>query len=332
MILRYAQLSRHPRVFLSMTGLRLPEFEDLLTDVAPRHAAQEQKRLCRPGRKRALGAGHPFVLCPRDQILLAVVWLRQYPTQEVLGYLFGVSDSTVLRTVNRVLPLLEASGRDTMRLPDPGKKRRRQLDDLLKGTPELAVIIDSFEQHVQRPRACPKEQGSGQDSGQDTQKQATSTPDKDAFYSGKKKQHTLKSQVAVDEQCGKFVDVAHSVPGPSADLKLLESSGLMPRLPADVGALGDLAYQGMAALHPQGLGATPRRKPRAKERPAEDVLYNRAFSRRRIVVENSIGRLRRYQCVRQTDRHHRQQHTARVVAIAGLVNRQIDHRLGGCVC
>ena len=39
-----------------------------------------------------------------------------------------------------------------MRLPDPGRKQRRQLDDLLKETPELAVVIDSFEQRVQRPR------------------------------------------------------------------------------------------------------------------------------------------------------------------------------------
>ena len=85
MILRYAELSRHERIFLAMTGLRLPEFEDLLTDVLPRHAAQEQSRLCRPARKRGPGAGHPFALCPRDQVLLCVVWLRQDPTQEVLG-------------------------------------------------------------------------------------------------------------------------------------------------------------------------------------------------------------------------------------------------------
>ena len=337
MILRYAELSRHERIFLSMTGLRLPEFADLLGDVLPRHAAAEHRRRCRPQRKRAIGAGHPFVLCPRDQILLSVVWLRQYPTQEVLGYLFGVSDSTVLRIVSRVLPLLEASGRDTMRMPDPGKKRRRQLDALLKDTPELAVIIDSFEQRVQRPQKAPKgEPEPGQPSGKDARSvaQTPAAPGRgtDAFYSGKKKQHTLKSQVAVDEESGKFVDVAESAPGPSADLKLLAQSGLMRRLPADVGGIGDLAYLGIAALHPQGLGATPRKKPRGKERPPEDVLYNRAFSRRRIVVENSIGRLRRYQCLSQMDRHHRQQHTARVVAVAGLVNRQIDHRLRGCVC
>jgi hypothetical protein len=80
----------------------------------------------------------------RDHVLLTVIWLRLYPIHEVLGYLFGVSDSTVSRLIERVLPLLEQSGRDGLRLPDPGKKRRRQLPDLLKDMPELSVIVDSF--------------------------------------------------------------------------------------------------------------------------------------------------------------------------------------------
>jgi hypothetical protein len=324
MILRYLSLSRHRQVFLSITGLRVPEFDALLGDVLPPLARTEAQRHSHPARRRAAGAGPPFALCPRDQILLCVVWLRQYPTQEVLGYLFGVSDSTVLRVVARVLPLLEAAGRDTMRLPDPGRKRRRHLDALLANTPGLAVVIDSFEQRVQRPGKP------GQEGGNDVV--PAQVGGKDRFYSGKKKQHTLKSQVAVDEQSGKFVDISDSVPGPTADLVLLERSGLLRRLPAGVGGLGDLAYLGLWALHPQGLGATPRRKPRGKERPPEDVAYNQAFSRRRIVVEHSIGRLRRYQSVTQMDRHHRLNHAPRVVAIAGLVNRQIDHRLGSCVC
>ncbi len=39
--------------------------------------------------------------------------------------------------IARLLPLLEASGKDTMRLPDPGRKRRRSLDALLVETPDL---------------------------------------------------------------------------------------------------------------------------------------------------------------------------------------------------
>lgn len=74
--------------------------------------------------------------------------------------------------------------------------------------------------------------------------------ERDGYYSGKKKQHTLKSQVAVDEDTGAVVDISESVPGPTADLTLLKESGLMGRLPPGVGALGDLAYVGSTIWTP----------------------------------------------------------------------------------
>jgi hypothetical protein len=311
MMLRYQYLKKNKTVFKAMTGLQVVEFDQLVQDILPSYAQAEEKRLSRPSRQRAIGGGPDFELEPRDQILLTVVWLRKYPTHEVLGYLYGVSDTTVSRCLKRVLPLLSAAGRDTMRMPMPSRKRRRQLSDLLQGLPELAVIIDTFEQAVQRPE---------------------DRNEADGYYSGKKKRHTLKSQVAVDDANGQIVDIAESVPGPTADITVLKQSALLDRLPAGVGGLGDLAYVGIDQLHPQGLGATPRRKPRGKPRPAEDVAYNTAFSQRRIKVEHTIGRLRRYEALSQTDRHHRRQHTERVVAVAGLVNRQMRHRLPTLTC
>lgn len=306
MICRYDHLRRHPSVFLAMTGLSLDEFEELLTDMLPRLVTAEQVRLQRTNRRRAIGAGRTPHLCRTNQLLLVIIWLRQYPTNEVLGYLFGVSDSTASRLIARILPLLEAAGKDAMRLPDPGRKHRAELDALLASTPQLAVIIDTFEQRVQRSKE---------------------RSDADGHYSGKKKQHTLKSQVAVNELSGEIVDVADSVPGPTADITVVKESKLLERLPKGVGAIGDLAYVGIADLHPQGLGATPRRKPRGKDRPPEDSAFNRAFAKRRITVEHGIARLRRYQSLSQMDRHHRQNHTPRVRAVAGLANRQIRSRL-----
>ena len=162
-----------------MTGVTVELFDHMLPDLLAAFAAQRRQRLHRrPGRQRAFGGGDDFDLSPADQLLLTIVWLRHYPTQECLGYLFAVSDSTALRAIRRCLPLLEQSGKDTMRLPDPGKGHRRDLPALLKVTPALAVIVDTFEQRTQRPQRWQR-----------------------AYYSGKKKAHTLKSQVAVDEDC-----------------------------------------------------------------------------------------------------------------------------------
>jgi hypothetical protein len=306
MILRYQHLSNHAKVFLAMTGLQPSEFVQLVREVKPLYEQAELARKSRPGRKRQIGGGHPFELSVTDQILLTVVWLRTYPTNLVLGFLFEVNEATVSRCIARVLPVLEQDGRDRMRMPDPGRKRRRHLDDLLRETPELAVVIDSFEQRVQRPRE---------------------RSEADAYYSGKKKSHTLKSQIAVDEESGEIVAVSGSVKGPTADLTLLKQSGFLDKLPEGVGAIGDLAYVGIAKLHPKGLGATGRKKERGQPRSQADIEYNRAFSRRRIIVENSIGRMKRYQSINQTDRQHREGHPARTVAVAGLANRQIRSRL-----
>jgi hypothetical protein len=303
MILRRDHLGKHPSVFRSMTGLTVDAFDRMLPELVAAFAADRRRRLDRPGRQRAVGGGDAFDLGIGDQFLLTVVWLRHYPTQEALGYLFGVSDSTALRAVRRCLPILERAGKDTMRLPDPGRGHRRDLPALLKGTPELAVIVDTFEQRTQRPQRRQR-----------------------AYYSGKKKAHTVKSQVAVDED-GHIADVAASRPGRWADLKVFRRSGLAGKLiRANVGALGDLGYVGIDGVSPRLRAATPRRKPRGRERPPADRRYNRAFARRRIVVEHGIARLRRYQALSQVDRHRRRYHTARVRAVAGLVNRMLDHR------
>src|SRR5262245_31573294 len=303
MILRREHLGKHPSVFRSLTGLTVEVFDQFLPELLAAFAAERQRRLDRPNRRRAVGGGDDFDLGVADQFLLTIVWLRHYPTQECLGYLFGVSDSTALRAIRRCLPILEQAGKDSMRLPDPGRGHRRDLPALLKDTPALAVIVDTFEQRTQRPQRRQR-----------------------AYYSGKKKAHTLKSQVAVDED-GRVVNVAESRPGRWADLKVFQRSGLAGRLiRAKVGALGDLGYVGLDGVSPRLRGATPRRKPRGKDRPAADRRYNRAFARRRITVEHGINRLRRYQALSQVNRHRRKGHTARVRAVAGLVNRMLDHQ------
>jgi hypothetical protein len=306
-MISYSHLIQHANVFRKMTGLRPAEFEQLLGDVLPRFETAEGRRLERADRQRAVGGGDRPALAAREQILLTVIWLRVYPTHEVLGYLFGVSQPTVGRYLAHVLPVLEQAGRDTMRMPDPGRKRRRSLPELLDDIPDLAVVVDSFEQAVQRPR------------------QASEGP---AWYSGKQHRHTVKSQVTVQEDSGLIAHLSQSVPGRTADITLVKQSGLLAALPPGVACLSDSAYQGIAKLHP--LARSPFKRLGVKPKPLTQaqLAYNRAFNARRIIVENTLKRIRDYQALSQRDRQHRDlsSHSARVCAVAGLVNRQLMHR------
>ena len=304
MTLQYHHLRGYASVFLSMTGLRVGEFDTLATEVLPQFEAAENQRLARATRQRAVGGGEKPHLDSRNQLLLTVIWLRQYPTHDVLGFFFGVSQPTVGRYIERVLPLLEQSGRDSMKGHDPGRKRRRSLAALLEDVPDLARVVDSFEQRVQRPKAV---------------------ADRDGWYSGKKRMHTVKSQIVVESESGWIRDIADSVKGRVSDIKLIEQSGVLDDLPDRTGMMGDAAYQGILKLHP--LGCSPYKKPIRGELTEEMIAYNHAFSQRRIIVETVINRLRRYQSLTQMDRQHRINHTARVCAVAGLVNRQLRHRM-----
>ncbi len=214
-----------------MTGLHLAEFEDLVSDVRLLYQAAESARLNRPDRQRAIGGGDHPDLSEGNQILLTVSGLGLYPRQDVLGYFFGISQTTVSHYLSDVLPILEQAGRERMRMPDPGPKRRRPLSELLPDMPDIRLVIDSFEQKVQRP---------------------TDPTRQDDWYSRKKKTHSLKRQVAVDEATGESVDIPERVPGPQADLKRLEQSTLLDKLPAGVGGRGECGYQGIAKLHPKG--------------------------------------------------------------------------------
>lgn len=300
MIGRSAWLTQHPAVFRAMTGISVGEYGQIVQELAVSYAVAEQQRLSRPARRRAIGGGRRFTLSLADQVLLTIIWLRQYPTFPVLGYLFGLDDRPASRTVARLLPLLEAAGRDSMRLPDPGPHHRRDLPQLLKNTPGLMVLVDTFEQRVQRP---------GEPEGQKK------------WYSGKKKAHTIKSQISVEEATGRIVDVADSVPGPTADITVRKGSALPGRLPPGTGLLGDSAYQGLDKLHAEGY--SPRKKPKGQPRPEADRSYNREIARRRVTAEHSIGRLRRFEALSARDRQHRAGHTRRVCAVVGLVNRQL---------
>ena len=307
-MITYTRLKNHGNVFVKMTGLRPREFDALLVEVLPRFAEAEWHRLQRTERQRAVGGGDKADLSERDQILLTVIWLRLYPTHDVLGFLFGVSQPTVGRYIRHVLPVLERAGQASMRLPDPGRKRRRKLPDLLKDIPELAVVVDTFEQAVQRPKRA---------------------AERAAWYSGKKRSHTIKTQVTVDENTGWIAAMSDSVEGRSADITLLRQSQVLERLPPGVACLGDTAYQGIAKLHPSGFSPCKRLGRNAPPLSDEQIAYNHAFACRRIIVENIINRIRSYQCLTQRDRQHRstRNHHARTCAVAGLVNHQLHHRL-----
>jgi DDE superfamily endonuclease len=309
-MLSYDSLCRHPDAFPSLTGLNQAEFDRLADEFEAagrraRGSATATRRHHRPLRN-APGAGHPYRNDARARLLMALVWLRIYPTYEVLGLFFELHRRNAQLNVRAALEVLD--GLATFPFDRPGRDRRklRSRAEVMAAFPQVAVIIDAKEQRVNRPGGY-----------------AAQEP----YYSGKKKAHTLKTQVVVDP-CGRIETVSDSVPGgANHDLALLRSTGMLDRLGEGEGAMVDKGYVGVKASHPQVPIIIPFKASRGHPLTEEQEQSNRIVARYRIVVEHTMAQLNRFTVLRQVFRgRERGRHSEVIRVVAKLVNRRLEVR------
>ncbi len=251
----------------ALFGLTRAALGELLAQVLPellqrRQTAQAQ----RPARQRAVGGGRHRGLKPYQEVLLTLVYLRHNVAHAVVGALFGVSADTSENTFHEVVFVL----RDVCPAQRWDAEKRWQKGEP-SWTPDTVerALIDSFESPVRRP------------SRQDRQKRV---------YSGKKKRHTLKSQVVTDAQ-GDILDLDPGHRGPTADKRLYEQSTVAEYYPK-AAKQGDLAYQGIAGVR------VPHKKPKGGYLTDEQRAENRLLASVRVHVEHGIRRIKGWRIVR----------------------------------
>jgi hypothetical protein len=302
----YDTLTRYPSAFRSLTGMTPPEFDSLLTVFrAARDRHQRHSRTTRRGqpRQRRAGAGHPHRHDDCHRLLMTLVWLRLYPTYELLGFFFGLHKRNAQLNVRDVLATLATL--DDFPFDRPGRDRPKlhSVAEVMAAFPAVRVIIDSKEQRVNRP------------TGYDAQK---------PYYSGKKKAHTVKTQVVVDA-CGRIEGVSDSVPGgANHDLPLLCGSGVLEQLAAGEAAMMDKGYVGVKNYYADVPVVIPFKARRNHPLTEEQKAYNREVARYRIVVEHTMAQLNRFTVLRQVFRgQQRGRHGEVVRVVAQLVNRRL---------
>lgn len=307
-MLSYDALCRRPDAFPSLTGLTRAEFDRLAAEFeaaerAARGAATATRRDRRPLRN-APGAGHPDRNDARSRLLMALAWLRTSPTYEVLGLFFGLHKRNAQLNVRATLEALDAL--DTFPFDRPGRDRQklRSAAEVMAAFPQVRVIIDAKEQRIHRPE------------GFEAQK---------PYDSGKKKAHTLKTQVVVDPR-GRIETISDSVPGgANHDLTLLRRSGVLDRRGEGEGAMVDKGYVGVRASHPDVPIVIPFKASRSHPLTEEQREFNRVVARHRIVVEHTMAQLNRFTVLRQVFRGRwRERHSGVVRVVAKLVNRRLS--------
>lgn len=305
-MITYQKLEKKPSVFKSLTGITLTEFDELSQKFVSKWEQAEQKRLTRPQRRRAIGAGRPYSLAVSELLLLTLVWLRLYLSLEALSFLFGIDKATASRNTRRVLLVLRQLGDETLGWPEPPKRGQGQkLEKVLHDYPDLLAIIDATEQPIERS------------SDNATQK---------AHYSGKKKRHTRKTQIIVNEN-GEIRAVSGSIPGSVHDLELFRQSGAAKRIPEEVTAGGDSGYQGLHNELPKHSVFVPHKATRAHPLTPDQKLVNRELSSIRIRVENTLAELKHFKILADRFRHALELYDDIFLSVVALVNPRIARRV-----
>lgn len=306
MIISYAELKKKPRILKGFAGVTAPEFEELEAKAEPLWQAQEFKRLDRPDRKRAIGGGQSKTLPFREQLLLTLVWLRLYLVLEALGYLFGVDKSTASRYTHCVLPVLRQVGEATLGWPEPPQRGQgKRLEQVWQEQPDLLAYVDATEQRIRRS------------SNNEQQK-------KD--FSGKKNQHTRKTQFIVNE-AGLVRDLSLSSPGSKHDRKHFSDSGAAAKIPKEITVGGDLGYQGIQDDLLDHSVILPFKKSKLQPLTAEQKLLNQEFARGRIIVENTICQFKHFRVLAERFRHDVDNYDNAFRSVLAIVNPRIQKRV-----
>lgn len=142
-----------------------------------------------------------------------------------------------------------------------------------------------------------------------------------AFYSGKQRKHTLKTQAVVELQTSRIICLAHGK-GKMHDFRLLKSSGVKFGLLLKV--IADKGYQGITKIHDRSQ--TPLKKPRGGKLTSSQKKYNRELNRLRIVVEHVNRRLKIFKILSERYRNRHRRFGLRANLIAGIYNYEFNEK------
>lgn len=218
----YDKLKKNRREFLALTGLTMKEFKQLLPAFTRAYEQKYPPTKTRTGKKRQrkIGGGCTGNLpSPEQKLLFAMVYLKTYPIQAVLGALFNLSQSRTNEWLQILLPIVQQALNDLDVLPE---RRPRQFARTQKRKSKSnEYIIDGTERRRQRPKHKEKQT---------------------LHYSGKKKTHTDKNVVVVNAETKRVDYLSQTYAGKMHDKKIADTEQIS--YPREATVHKDTGFQG----------------------------------------------------------------------------------------
>ena len=283
-------------MFRTFTGLTPEEFNKIYKQLEQRYTQYEQKRLTQKKRKRAIGAGRPFKLPLKERMLMLLMYYRLYITYGLLEYVFDLNQSNVYRDIVLVEPVLKTC----IPIPEKMTKRTRKIgtmEELLELFPEMKAFIDATEQEIPRPKNKRRRKN---------------------YYSGKKKRHTVKTQIMVNKK-GVILHKTKHRNGKKHDYHLFKEKG-PPPIPPEVETGVDLGYLGIEKDYPDMKVKIPVKKQKGKEFTKKQKRQNKKLRKERVIVEHTISRMKKFRIVGEEFRNKLTRYDRMMSIVGGLVN------------
>ena len=210
----------------------------------------------------------------------------------------------MLPSLKRVLPVPMQDELLQVGVHAQAKKRIGTLKELLEAHPEFKdILLDATEQEVPKP----------QDKLQRKQR-----------YSGKKKQHTLKSQITVSKRL--VLHLSKPVPGSVHDYTLLRATGVIYHL-QNRKVRVDKGYEGIETAYPEADIDKPLRAQRNHPLTPLEKVYNHVMSSLRMPVEHTLAFLKKYAVLAGIYRGPTWRYDDTFLVVAGLSNFRIMNTL-----
>ena len=260
-------LKKGDRQMKALTGMSISEFKELVKEFEKALNQQKQTEyeqgIKEGKRQRKPGGGSKGKLkTVEDKLFFILVYLKCYPTWDVLGTMFGFHGSNAYHNARYLLNILEKTLGETAVLP---KREISSLEDLFEFFPELNdFFIDVTERPIQRPKDNVEQKNN---------------------YSGKKKKHTKKNTIITNES-KEIIYIGPTVEGKKHDYGIFKAEFPPDATPSDVPSEGsllhsgpmiwvDLGYQGIEQDYPLLNIIIPKKKPKGgKLTDEEKVVKN----------------------------------------------------------
>ena len=307
----------------ALMGLPIEVFWQMVNLLEAELPEYERQRRERADRQRAVGAGRPYTHRLAIRVAMVLTYARLHVPQEVAALFYGADQADVSRDLRRLLPLMKKV------LPVPavwklieGEAEERPLTEAevleLVQLADGRALVDATEQPVYR--------------SQDNEKRKK-------YYSGKKKQFMLKTQLVTDGE-HHIEAISEAVPGAMNDKKLSDKLNTLERLPDGCEVDADKGYQGLAKQVslvtvcnpetgeeqqvPRLQVYTPFKKPKGGQLTQEQKAFNQQLGAIRVRVEHCIGWVKNWAIIATRFRCAHSIYTLVMQVVCGLVNWQTE--------